>query len=72
LPNFLVALVDENNIIVGSDSSSKITVRVDLDYSKNDTNAEFHPPTLTGNLMFLVTFGVVNISGLSFTGAPGS
>ena len=64
-----LALVDQYNNIVGNTNSAKISVSVNT--SVNNATSLLYPPTLSGNLSFIASAGVFNISGINFTSYPG-
>jgi len=70
LPNIYIGLADKYGNIVGTDITSKLTVRVDTDFNQAE-GALRYSPVLTGNSSFTAVGGVFNASDISFTGSPG-
>ena len=67
LGDIYLALVDEFDQIVGSDSSSTVTIAI----SGTHTGATY-TPTITGTTSLTFSNGVVNYGDLTFTAEPGS
>ena len=67
LGNIYLALVDEFDQIVGSDSSSTVTIGITGTHSDAT-----YTPTLTGTTSQIFKNGVVNFDDLKFTAQPGS
>ena len=69
IPDFYLALLDIYGQVVVTDSSSKVRVLVNTN-STNKSSSKYSP-VIEGNSQFLITGGVVMISGISFTATPG-
>ena len=67
LPEIHVALKDEFGQILGSDSTSTVTIAISGNYAGSS-----YTPTLTGTLTKSVTKGVVKFTGITFTAQPGA
>ena len=67
LSTIYIALIDEFDQVVGSDSSSTATLSISGSYSTTT-----YSPTLTGTTIQIASEGIFIFSGITFTARPGS
>ena len=57
---------------MGSDLTSSIRLEIDAEFNVNDTYAKKYIPYIWGETNYNSYGGVAKVSGVSFTGTPGS
>ena len=67
LSTIYIALIDEFDQVVGSDSTSTATLSISGSYS-----TATYSPTLTGTTIQTASGGIFIFSGITFTAQPGS
>lgn len=72
LPDYYLAYVDYYGQIVGSDYNSNVRLTIDAEYMKNNETAQKYTPMIEGDTNYIASSGVIKISGVKFTGTPGS
>lgn len=58
--------------IVGSDSNSAVRIQIDGTFNNEDGTAKKYTPMIEGETNYIVNGGVTKVSGVKFTGTPGS
>ncbi|CDW79375.1 UNKNOWN [Stylonychia lemnae] len=71
IPSFNLALVDKYGQIVKTDSSSKLTVRVDSTFTQNNQDALKYSPVIQGQSQFLSVNGTFKVKDIIFVATPG-
>lgn len=71
IPEMFVALVDKYGQIVGSDSSTKLTVLIDSTYHEDNARANDFLPVIEGASQFYSQGGVFDVKDIYFTATPG-
>ncbi|CDW90223.1 UNKNOWN [Stylonychia lemnae] len=71
IPTFYLALVDKYNQIVKIDDSSKLTVRVDTQFTEGNQQALQYAPVVQGQSQFVSQNGTFKVSDIIFIATPG-